>query len=128
MMYINELRIQMNRQWMYNADRRSMEFIDGMHKFIEAAKKHKYDGFVRCPCPSIRMRKITHHQEPYTVTYSIVVSCPTTMFGPSMKKEKLCWIIIKKKRTGFLTSRSITVPSLKILQWMRLKKIQKDML
>ena len=27
-----------------------MEFIDGVHEFIEAAKKHKYGGFVRCPC------------------------------------------------------------------------------
>ena len=26
------------------------EFIDGVHEFIEAAEKHKYDGFVRCPC------------------------------------------------------------------------------
>ena len=46
----------MSRQWMYMADRRSKEFIDGVHEFIdgvhefiEAAKKHKYGGFVRCP-------------------------------------------------------------------------------
>ena len=35
---------------MYMADRRSKEFIDGVHEFIEAAEKHKYGGFVRCPC------------------------------------------------------------------------------
>ena len=35
---------------MYNADRRSMEFIDGVHEFIEAANKHKYGGFIRCLC------------------------------------------------------------------------------
>ena len=63
-----------SRQWMYMADRRSKEFIDGVHEFIEAAEKHKYGGFVRCPS---------------TVTCSIVVSCRTTMFGPSMAKEEL---------------------------------------
>ena len=49
MIYINELQIQMSRQWMYNVCRRSMEFIDGVHEFIEVAKKHKYGSFVRCP-------------------------------------------------------------------------------
>ena len=38
-MYINVLWTQMSRQWMYMADRRSKEFIDGMHEFIEAAEK-----------------------------------------------------------------------------------------
>ena len=36
-MYINILWIQMSRQWMYMADRRSKEFTDGVHEFIEAA-------------------------------------------------------------------------------------------
>ena len=79
MMYINVLWTQMSRQWMYMADRRSKEFIDGVHEFIEAAEKHKYGGFVRCPS---------------IVTCSIVVSCRTNMFGPSMEKEELCWIIM----------------------------------
>jgi hypothetical protein len=35
---------------MYNTDRRSMEFINGVHEFIDVAKKHKHDGFFRCPC------------------------------------------------------------------------------
>ena len=59
---------------------------------------------------SVRMRRITHHQEPSTFTCLVVVSCQTIMFGPSMEKEELCWIIIKKKRTGFLTLYAITVP------------------
>ena len=42
MMYINVLWTQMSRQWMYMADRRSKEFIDGVHEFIEAAEKHNY--------------------------------------------------------------------------------------
>ena len=89
----------MSRQWMYMADRRSKEFIDGVHEFIEAAEKHKYGGFVRCPCKFCMNEKDYSHQEPSTVIWSIVVSCRTTMFGRSMKKEELCWIIMKKKRT-----------------------------
>ena len=50
MMYINILWTQMSRQWMYMTDRRSKEFIDSVHEFIEAAEKHKYGGFIRCPC------------------------------------------------------------------------------
>ena len=89
-MYINVLWTQMSRQCMYMADRRSKEFMDDVHEFIEAAEKHKYDGFVRCHANSVRMRRITHHQEPSIVTCSILVSCGTTMFGPSMEKEELC--------------------------------------
>ena len=57
MMYINVLWTQMSRQWMYMADRRSKEFMDGVHEFIEAAEKHKYGGFVRCPCKFCKNEK-----------------------------------------------------------------------
>ena len=30
---------------MYNADRRSKEFINGVHEFIDVAKKHGHGGF-----------------------------------------------------------------------------------
>ena len=33
------------RHWMYNANRRSKEFIDGVHYFLRVA-----DGFICCPC------------------------------------------------------------------------------
>ena len=48
---------QMSRQWMYNADRRSMEFINGVHEFIDVAKKHKCGGFFRCPCQLCKNEK-----------------------------------------------------------------------
>ena len=48
---------------MYMTDRRSMEFIDGVHEFIKVAENHKYCGFVRCPCKFCKNEKITHHQE-----------------------------------------------------------------
>ena len=88
MMYINVLWTQMSRQWMYMADRRSKEFMDGVQEFIEAAEKHKYDGFVRCPCKFYKNERDYSSKESSTVTCSIVVSCRTTMFGPSMEKEE----------------------------------------
>ena len=35
---------------MYNADRRSQEFIDGVHSLLRAAEANKRDGFMCCPC------------------------------------------------------------------------------
>ena len=54
MMYINVLWTQMSRQWMDMADRRSKEFIDGVHEFIKVAENHKYGDFVRCPCKNCK--------------------------------------------------------------------------
>jgi hypothetical protein len=42
--------MQMERHWMYNADRRYQEFIDGVHYFLSVAEANKRDGFMRCPC------------------------------------------------------------------------------
>ena len=35
---------------MYNADRRSLEFIRGMHDFLNVAKANMWNGFMCCPC------------------------------------------------------------------------------
>ena len=84
----------MSRQWMYMADRRSKEFIDGVHEFIEAAEKYKYGGFVRCPCKFCKNEK--DYSSSRTIHSHLFNSgfCRTTMFGPSMAKEELCWIIM----------------------------------
>ena len=39
----------MSRQWVYNTNRHLMKFINGMHEFIDAAKKYKHDRSFRCP-------------------------------------------------------------------------------
>nr|ABA99466.1 transposon protein, putative, CACTA, En/Spm sub-class [Oryza sativa Japonica Group] len=39
----------MDRQWMY-ADRRSKEFIDGVHYFLRVAEANRQRGFICCPC------------------------------------------------------------------------------
>ena len=40
-----------------DAQCRPVEFIDGVHEFIEAAEKHKYSGLVRCPCKFCKNEK-----------------------------------------------------------------------
>ena len=72
---------------MYMTDRRLMEFIDGMHEFIKLLRNTSTMVSFVVHAKNTRMRRITHHQEPSTVTCSVVVSCQTTMFGPSMEKR-----------------------------------------
>jgi len=36
----------MDCQWMYNADRRSQEFIDGLHYFLNVTEANKLNGFM----------------------------------------------------------------------------------
>ena len=35
---------------MYNADRRSNEFIEGLHYFLFMAEANKHNSFIYCPC------------------------------------------------------------------------------
>jgi hypothetical protein len=46
--------MQMTRHWIYNADCRSQEFIDGVHYFLSVAEAYKRDGFMLCPCALCR--------------------------------------------------------------------------
>nr|AAX94903.1 transposon protein, putative, CACTA, En/Spm sub-class [Oryza sativa Japonica Group]AAX96444.1 transposon protein, putative, CACTA, En/Spm sub-class [Oryza sativa Japonica Group]ABA92573.1 transposon protein, putative, CACTA, En/Spm sub-class [Oryza sativa Japonica Group] len=46
----------MDRQWMY-ADRRSKEFIDGVHYFLRVAEANKHKGFICCPCNKCENQK-----------------------------------------------------------------------
>ena len=40
----------MNQQWMYG-DRRTSEYIKGVHNFLKVAEANKQNGFMCCPCP-----------------------------------------------------------------------------
>jgi hypothetical protein len=42
--------MQMNQQWIYNADRCSPEFMRGMHNFLKMAKANTWNDFMCCPC------------------------------------------------------------------------------
>ena len=39
----------MNRQWMYG-DRRTSDYITGLHNFLDVAEANKQNGFMYCPC------------------------------------------------------------------------------
>ena len=88
MMYINVLWTQMSRQWMYMADRRSKDFIDDVNEFIEAAEKHKYGSFVRCPCKFCKNEK--DYLSSRTIHSHLFSSgfMPNYYVGPSMEKEE----------------------------------------
>src|SRR5664279_2673928 len=41
--------MEMSQQWIYG-DRRSPEFINGLHNFLRVAEANKRNGFICCPC------------------------------------------------------------------------------
>jgi hypothetical protein len=46
----------MSRAWMY-ADRRSGDFIKGVHSFLNVAEANKWNGFMCCPCGVCQNKK-----------------------------------------------------------------------
>ncbi|KAK1682670.1 hypothetical protein QYE76_043518 [Lolium multiflorum] len=48
--------MQKNRQWMYG-DRRTAEFILGLHNFIGVAEANSMNGFMCCPCVVCQNKK-----------------------------------------------------------------------
>jgi hypothetical protein len=48
--------MQMSRVWMY-ADRRSRDFIKGVHSFLNMAEANKWNSFMCCPCGVCRNEK-----------------------------------------------------------------------
>jgi hypothetical protein len=48
--------MQMSRAWMY-ADRRSGDFIKGVHSFLNVTEATKRNGFMCCPCGICRNEK-----------------------------------------------------------------------
>ena len=42
---------------MYNTDRRSNEFIEGLHYFLSVSEANKQNGFMCCPCVNFKNKK-----------------------------------------------------------------------
>nr|AAU90123.1 putative polyprotein [Oryza sativa Japonica Group] len=70
----------MDRQWMY-ADRRSKEFIDGVHYFLRVAEANRQRGFICCPCNKCK------NQKEYSVSRTIHFHLFESGFMPSYN----CW-------------------------------------
>ena len=78
--------MKMSRQWMYG-DRRSPQFINGVHSFLRAAEANKRDGFMCCPCGVCKNDKNYSSSKEFTSTCLRPVSCPAITVGPSTEKE-----------------------------------------
>ena len=113
---------------MDNANRRSMEFIDGMHEFIYAAKK-KYDSFFRCPC------KFCKNENDYSSSRTIHSHLFNSCFMPNY------YVWTNHGERGIVLDNNVEeedmIPDFAAnynsffsmtLQWVSLKKILKDML
>ena len=118
----------MSRQWMYMADRRSKEFMDGVHEFIEEAEKYKYGGFVRCPC------KFCNNERDYSSSRTI----NSHLFNSGFMPNYYVWT--KHGERGIMLDNNEEeedrIPDFAAnygaffltLQWVSLKKILKDTL
>jgi hypothetical protein len=67
---------------------------------------------------SVRIRRITLPQEPFTSTLFSTVSCPAIIVGPSTEKEGLQWKTMKKKR---IMTTNLSSLNTVILLWDKLK-------
>ncbi|XP_066167791.1 uncharacterized protein [Oryza sativa Japonica Group] len=70
----------MDRPWMY-ADRRSKEFIDGVHYFLRVAEANRQRGFICCPCNKCK------NQKEYSASRTIHFHLFESGFMPSYN----CW-------------------------------------
>ena len=73
--------MQMNRQWMYNIDRRSPEFMRGVHDFLNVAKANTRNGFMCCPCV------LCKNEKDYSCSRKIHEHLFTSGFMPNY----ICW-------------------------------------
>ncbi|XP_039776218.1 uncharacterized protein LOC120643811, partial [Panicum virgatum] len=66
---------------MYNADRRSKEFIDGLHYFLSVAEANKQNGFMCCPCVHCNNNN----------DYSSSRILHSHIFANGFMKKYVCW-------------------------------------
>jgi hypothetical protein len=63
------------------ADRRSSEFIKGVHSFLNVAEANKRNGFMSCPCNLCRNEK----------DYASSKILHTHLFRSGFKSDYNCW-------------------------------------
>jgi hypothetical protein len=75
---------------MYNADRRSQEFINGVHYFLSVAEANKRDGFMRCPYALCKNLK----------EYASSRSLHSHLFKSGFMPNYICWT--KHRESGVI--------------------------
>ena len=73
--------MQMGRQWMYNADRHSNEFIEGLHYFLFVAEANKQNDFMCCPYVHCNNNK----------DYSSSRILHSHIFANGLMEKYVCW-------------------------------------
>ena len=71
----------MDRQWMYKADRRSTEFIDGLHHFLAVTEANQRNCFMCCPCLICQNKK----------DYSSARILHSHIFTHGFMPKYICW-------------------------------------
>ena len=66
---------------MYNADRRSNEFIEGLHYFLSMAEVNKQNSFMCCPCVNCNNNK----------DYSSSRILHSHIFANDFMEKYVCW-------------------------------------
>ena len=66
---------------MYNANRRSNEFIEGLHYFLFVAEANKQNGFICCPCGNCKYNK--------NYSSSRILHCH--IFANGFMEKYICW-------------------------------------
>jgi len=86
MLYLMQM---VTRNWMYNADRRSEEFINGVHYFLSVAEANERDGFMCCPCAMCK--NLTEYSNSRSLHSHLLKSgsYQTIFVGPSTEKAEL---------------------------------------
>ena len=71
----------MDQQWMYNADRHSKEFIDGLPYFLDVAEANKWNGFICFLCGNFQNKK----------DYSTSRTLHSHIFTNGFMSNYICW-------------------------------------
>jgi hypothetical protein len=66
---------------MYNANRRSLEFIKGVHDFLNVAKANTQNDFMCCPCALCKNEK----------DYSYLKKIHEHLFTSGFMPNYICW-------------------------------------
>ena len=76
-----------DRQCMYKTDRRTKEFIDGLHYFLDVAKANQRNGFMCCPCVICQNKK----------DYSSARILHSHIFTHGFMPKYICWTKHREK-------------------------------
>jgi hypothetical protein len=100
------------------ADRRSKEFINGVHYFLRVTEANKHKGFICCPCNKCKNQK-EYSSGLFISTCLSRGSCQAIIVGHPTVSKWLKWKKMKWKTRTFQTR--LSTLDLKEIKWARWK-------